>query len=171
MDEPWGDAAINAIKSSDTEGNDGSDGKEDKDSSNLDSLEGNANADPASSVGGRHRGHHRKGSKGDKHKHKMYHERKPDIIFDRYLSQGKPVLIRGLFADWPAVQQHQKEDLLRRWGSVRVRVSDIPYSEKFGGLGGLDLTLTEYVQAVEEHTVSGGKHPWYVNVRGLICSC
>jgi hypothetical protein len=41
-------------------------------------------------------------------------------------------------------------------------VSDIPYSEKFGSDFHVDKTLGEYVAEVKNHTVEGGRHPWYV---------
>lgn len=42
------------------------------------------------------------------------------------------------------------------------QVSDIPYSDKFGGSHHIDKTLSEYVHEMEAHKMTGGRHPWYV---------
>ena len=41
-------------------------------------------------------------------------------------------------------------------------MSDIPYAQKFGGLGVEQMSLGEYVSEVRAHRIIGGSHPWYV---------
>jgi hypothetical protein len=45
---------------------------------------------------------------------------------------------------------------------MNVQVSDIPYSQKFGGSRFQEMTLGEYIQEVKDHRLIGGSHPWYV---------
>jgi hypothetical protein len=45
---------------------------------------------------------------------------------------------------------------------MKVQVSDIPYSEKFGSAAHVDKTLGEYIEEVRQHSIEGGRHPWYV---------
>ena len=46
--------------------------------------------------------------------------------------------------------------------SFFLQASDIPYSNKFGGDGSIDLTLSEYIEKNLTKNIPGGKHPWYV---------
>jgi hypothetical protein len=57
---------------------------------------------------------------------------------------------------------YKQENLLRDHGDLKVQVSDIPYSEKFGSDQHVDKTLAEYIEEVQQHNVEGGRHPWYV---------
>jgi hypothetical protein len=57
---------------------------------------------------------------------------------------------------------YKQENLLRDHGDLKVQVSDIPYSEKFGSDQHVDKTLAEYIEEVKQHNVEGGRHPWYV---------
>lgn len=85
-------------------------------------------------------------------------------IFDNYLARNAPVLIRGFLdssfdtaREWYALQ-----NLSSKFGTINVDVSDVPYSDKFGGAGKISMTLNEYIQEVRDHRLVGGTHPWYV---------
>ena len=60
------------------------------------------------------------------------------------------------------VEAYKKENLLLDRSDLKVQVSDIPYSEKFGSDAHVDKTLGEYIEEVRQHSVEGGRHPWYV---------
>lgn len=83
-------------------------------------------------------------------------------IYYKYLARNAPVLIRGLVDKWSVTNRFKHENLLREHGNLKVQVSDIPYSVKFGGDGSVDMTLGEYISMVATHTIVGGSHPWYV---------
>lgn len=52
--------------------------------------------------------------------------------------------------------------LSEEFGDLMVQASDIPYSTKFGGLGSHDMHLSDYIADMVNHSVIGGKYPWYV---------
>eukprot|EP01034_Spumella_vulgaris_P026643 gene26643-33252_t len=83
-------------------------------------------------------------------------------IFSKYLARNAPVLIRGLLTEWDATFEYEHDILKEDHGHIGVQVSDIPYSEKFGGARHVDMKLGEYIDEVIEHRMVGGKHPWYV---------
>ena len=83
-------------------------------------------------------------------------------IFEKYIAANSPVLIRGLIDKWPAVDEYTKEGLLDGYKDMKVHVSSIPYSGKFGGSGETDMDLSEYIEQMVEHRTVGGAHPWYV---------
>ena len=90
------------------------------------------------------------------------HEITGEELFEKYISRMAPVLIRGLIDDWEAVQRYSLANLTAEHGDLRVQVSDIPYSEKFGGSHREDKLLSEYIDEVRNHRIKGGSHPWYV---------
>lgn len=90
------------------------------------------------------------------------HEIDGDEIFEKYISRMAPVLIRGLMDDWEAIHRYAQKNLTAEHGELRVQVSDIPYSDKFGGSQREDMLLSEYIDEVREHRMAGGNHPWYV---------
>ncbi len=90
------------------------------------------------------------------------HEITADDIFYKYLSRNAPVLIRGLIDKWGVIDEYKQQTLVDRHGYLKVAVSDIPYSQKFGGDGSVDMTLDAYIATVKKHTIVGGSHPWYV---------
>jgi hypothetical protein len=90
------------------------------------------------------------------------HEITGDELFEKYLSRMSPVLIRGLIDDWDATYRYSHENLTAEHGQLRVQVSDIPYSEKFGSSQRQDMKLHEYIEEMRNHRIKGGKHPWYV---------
>ncbi len=83
-------------------------------------------------------------------------------LFQNYFSQNKPVLIRGLINEWPAVLMYERSHLKISHGDLTVKVSSIPYSVKFNGDGSTEMTLAQYMDQVETHKMVGGSHPWYV---------
>mmetsp|Transcript_15922 Transcript_15922/g.26788 ORF Transcript_15922/g.26788 Transcript_15922/m.26788 type:complete len:604 (+) Transcript_15922:538-2349(+) len=83
-------------------------------------------------------------------------------IMHKYLARNTPVLIRGLIDDWEVRNLYEHDILQSDHGDMTVQVSDIPYSEKFGGARHVDMTLGEYMQQVKDHRIQGGTHPWYV---------
>jgi hypothetical protein len=83
-------------------------------------------------------------------------------LFENYVSRMAPVLIRGLMDDWGAAERYAHKNLTAEFGDLRVQVSDIPYSEKFGGSQREDMLLSEYIAEVRGHRMKGGSHPWYV---------
>lgn len=85
-------------------------------------------------------------------------------IYYDYIAQNKPILIRGMLKDWPAVEAWRWGNMRKNFGHLSVHVSSIPYSKKFSGLGDIDMTLGEYMDAVSNGTMPGGEHPWYVFV-------
>lgn len=62
-------------------------------------------------------------------------------VFKNYIASNAPVLIRGLISSWPAIQSYTYANLTKRFGNVRVQVSDIPYAQKFGGSVSTDMLL------------------------------
>lgn len=90
------------------------------------------------------------------------HEITADEVFHKYIARNTPIMIRGLLEDWPVIKEYERETLLKNHGDLEVTVSDIPYSQKFGGVGSVSMTLSEYAETVKEHTIVGGSHPWYV---------
>ena len=54
-------------------------------------------------------------------------------VFQRYVLQMKPVLIRGLIDTWPALKDYNLDELNKTFGQVKFTVSSIPYANKFGG--------------------------------------
>jgi hypothetical protein len=82
-------------------------------------------------------------------------------IFSKYIAKSAPILIRGLFGNWPAVELYKKDNLTKMFGDQKVHVSSIPYSQKFGGSGETDMELNEYISEMVEHRLVGGAHPWY----------
>lgn len=60
------------------------------------------------------------------------------------------------------MEAYKQENLLRDHGDLKVQVSDIPYSDKFGSDRHVDKTLGEYIEEVKQHHMVGGRHPWYV---------
>jgi hypothetical protein len=85
-------------------------------------------------------------------------------IYYEYLAQNKPILIRGMLKDWPAVKEWRWDNMRSKFGHLDVHVSSIPYSKKFSGVGDVDMTLGEYMDAMLNGTIPGGEHPWYVFV-------
>ena len=83
-------------------------------------------------------------------------------IYEKYLARSRPVLIRGLINDWQAREEFDREILLQRHGDLRVTVASIPYADKFHGEGATKMTLRDYMDAVQNKSVVGGSHPWYV---------
>jgi hypothetical protein len=67
-----------------------------------------------------------------------------------------------MIKDWPALEEYTVENLVDRYGEMKVDVSDIPYARKFGGLEAAHMSLGEYVSKVRQHRIDGGTHPWYV---------
>jgi hypothetical protein len=92
------------------------------------------------------------------------HEVTGSQIYHQYLAQNKPILIRGLLKDWPAVREWRWDNMRSKYGDLDVHVSSIPYSKKFSGVGDVDMTLGEYMDAILNGTMPGGEHPWYVFV-------
>eukprot|EP01039_Chlorochromonas_danica_P003690 gene3690-4037_t len=94
----------------------------------------------------------------------QYHadEISSEEIFRNYLAHNAPILIKGLLDDWPAAVHYQKEQLLAEKGFLPVQVSDIPYAKKFGGEKAQDMTLRQYVEAMDADDVPGWPYPWYV---------
>ena len=85
-------------------------------------------------------------------------------LFEKYIARSRPVLIRGLIDDWPAVERYSLQSLLGRDGRLMVQQSSIPYSSKFGGDGTEEIMLEDYLHHMRNHSLVGGKHPWYVFV-------
>ena len=56
-------------------------------------------------------------------------------IYEKYLALNRPVLIRGLIDDWPAVEKYKRANLYRDHGNLSVHVTSIPYATKFAGSG------------------------------------
>ena len=65
-------------------------------------------------------------------------------VFKNYITTNSPILIRGLISSWPAIQAYSYTNLTKRFGNVRVQVSDIPYAQKFGGSVSTDMLLRYY---------------------------
>ncbi|CAE7521230.1 unnamed protein product [Symbiodinium microadriaticum] len=85
-------------------------------------------------------------------------------IFQNYLSRNRPILIRGLIDNWPAVDRYSLKRLLETDGDSMVQQSSIPYSSKFGGDGMENIMLRDYIHQMRNHSLVGGTHPWYVFV-------
>lgn len=83
-------------------------------------------------------------------------------IYEKYLARSRPVLIRGLIDDWKAREEFKREMMLQHHGNLLVTVTSIPYAEKFHGEGTTKMTLRDYMDTVQNKTVVGGSHPWYV---------
>lgn len=90
------------------------------------------------------------------------HEITGEEIFKNYLAHNAPVLIRGLLDNWKVNDLYQLESLLEDHGELNVQVSDIPYTQKFGGGQQVTMSLREYIEEVKAHQIVGGSHPWYV---------
>ena len=90
------------------------------------------------------------------------HEITADEIYTKYFLRQSPVLIRGLFSNWTAIEKYVSSRLVREHGELKVQVSDIPYAIKYGGGGYTDMTLAEYIAEMHAHKVIGDAHPWYV---------
>lgn len=90
------------------------------------------------------------------------HEVTPEFIFTHYVAKMVPVLVRGMFSGWDAIERYRLDNLLRERGKAKVTVSDIPYAEKFGGNDHADMTLQAYIEEVKNHHMLGGSHPWYI---------
>jgi hypothetical protein len=90
------------------------------------------------------------------------HEITGKEIFEKYFARNRPILIRGLIDKWPAVEKYQIDQLVKDHGEEMVQVSSIPYSNKFGGDGVIEQKLSEYIEAMRSHNLTGGSHPWYV---------
>eukprot|EP00605_Chrysophyceae_sp_TOSAG23-4_P001429 GSChrysophyteH1.ASY1.ANO1.1557.1 assembled CDS len=92
------------------------------------------------------------------------HEVSSNLIFKKYIAEGRPVLIRGLIENWPVVDMY-KADILR--ANMNVQVAEIPYPTKFGASPRLDMTLKEFISEVMRHEkhaskVNNNTRPWYV---------
>lgn len=90
-------------------------------------------------------------------------------LWDKYVSQNRPVLVRGILDDatWDAARQaYTVDELLRDHGGAAVTVSAIPYARKFAsGLGARGETLKDYVRHMFNDTDASpdeAKYPWYV---------
>lgn len=83
-------------------------------------------------------------------------------IYERYLARSRPILIRGLIDKWPALERYQRDKLYEDHGKLQVTVTSIPYADKFHGEGTTEMSLKTYMDQVENHTIAGGTHPWYV---------
>jgi hypothetical protein len=92
------------------------------------------------------------------------HEISAKDVFEKYLARLRPILIRGLINDWPAVEKYTVPALLESHGDYLVQASSIPYSDKFGGDGTETTRLQEYIVNMRNHTLVGGQYPWYVFV-------
>jgi hypothetical protein len=96
------------------------------------------------------------------------HEITAAEIFNKYIARNSPVLIRGLLHEWPAIQKWSKDVLKSEMGDLQVKVSDIPYAEKYGGSESQEMSLGEYIDQVREHRIIGGHYPWYVTPHGQL---
>jgi hypothetical protein len=113
-------------------------------------------------------------------------------VFDEYIMMNRPVLIRGLNTDSPAWDAYSRATLSKSHRNLKVHVSDIPCkcegqqpnisfllhsleshniqlltlssldNVKFGSLNGKESSLGDYIQAMSNHSLEGGDHPWYV---------
>jgi hypothetical protein len=92
----------------------------------------------------------------------LAHEISAKKLFEEYFARNRPVLIRGLIDSWPVIEKYKLDRLESEHGADVVQVSPIPYSTKFGGEGVKNMPLSEYIQMMRSHNLTGGSHPWYV---------
>lgn len=92
------------------------------------------------------------------------HEISAKDVFEKYLARLRPILIRGLINDWPALDRYKVSSLLESHGLDMVQASSIPYSVKFGGDGTESTLLKDYIFNMRNHSIVGGQYPWYVFV-------
>ena len=110
----------------------------------------------------------------------LYAWRAPANQFVRYLTARQPVLIRGGATGYDGFTRWTPEYLTRKYADRLFEVADIPYADTFGGKGGSQMNLTDYIIAMghgREYLFASDKdqvnllkdvqadfkrHPWFV---------